>query len=305
LPLVVPDLPISIDGIATIEFLVVDDGSSDATSRIARELGVHHVVRHNRNRGLAATFATGLQRCIELDADIIVNTDGDHQYPGRFIASLVEPIVSGRADLVIGDRNPGADPRFSLIKRWLQRFGSRIISWMVGKKIPDPVSGFRAMSREAAIRTHIVTGYSYTIESLLQAIHRGLAIEFVPIETNAATRKSRLMRSLPHFIGRSAVTLLRVFFMYHPLNVLLWVSGFVGLIGILPIVRFLIFFVRGDGDGHLQSLVLGAALVVLAAMTLIAGLIADLISHNRKLIEFAIENEYRKRALFDGNNHEN
>jgi len=289
LPQVVEDLPKSLPGIDCIEYLIIDDGSHDHTSEVARGLGVHHVVRHKSNRGLGATFATGLHECLELGADIIVNTDGDHQYPGRYIGDLVKPIVDGRADLVIGDRRPGSDPKFSPLKRALQRFGGAVVSWMAGRPIPDPVSGFRAMSRDAAIRTHIVTGYSYTLESLLQAVHRGLSIEFVPIETNNPTRKSRLMRSLPHFIGRSGATLLRVFFMFHPLNVLVWFSGIFGLVGLVPIIRFLIFAAIGDGQGHLQSLVLGTALVVLSAMILVAGLIADLISHNRKLIEYAIE----------------
>lgn len=297
---VVEDFPRTLPGIDCVEYLVIDDGSHDQTIAVAKKLGVHHVVRHKLNRGLAATFATGLKTCLALNADIIVNTDGDHQYPGRYISDLVEPIVAGRADLVIGDRRPGSDRKFSPLKRALQRFGGAVVSWMAGRHIPDPVSGFRAMSREAAIQTHILTGYSYTIESLLQAVHRGLFIEFVAIETNQATRKSRLMRSLPHFIGRTGATLLRVFFMFHPLNVLVWSSGILGFIGLLPIIRFLILAATGDGAGHLQSLILGAALVVLAAMVLVAGLIADLISHNRKLIEFAIENDIQFARIRKG-----
>ncbi len=247
---VVSDLPSRIDGVDSIETLVVDDGSRDGTSAVALGLGADHVVRHNQNRGLAAAFATGLDASLRLGADVIVNTDGDHQYPGSAIERLVEPIVAGRADLVVGDRRPGEDEKFSLLKRWLQRCGRRVVSRLAGRDLADPVSGFRAYSRSAAERTHIVTGYSYTIESLLQASCKGLAIEFVPIETNAATRLSRLFRSLPQFISRSALTILRVFFMFHPLRVLAWISGLLAVAGALPIGRFLYLYIIGEGAGH-------------------------------------------------------
>jgi glycosyltransferase involved in cell wall biosynthesis len=286
---VVSDLPSQISGIDSIETLVIDDGSDDATAATALGLGVDHVVRHNRNRGLAAAFATGIDACLRLGADIIVNTDGDHQYPGEAIGRLVEPIITGRADLVVGDRRPGADEKFSPLKRLLQRCGRRVVSSLAGRDLPDPVSGFRAYSRSAAEQTHIVTGYSYTIESLLQANCKGLAIEFVPIVTNAATRPSRLFRSLPHFISRSVLTMLRVFFMFHPLGVLAGISGVLAVIGVLPIVRFLVLYAAGDGAGHLQSLILGGVLVILAAIMLVAGLLADLVAHNRRLLEKTLE----------------
>ena len=286
---VVTDLPSRIDGIDSIETLVVDDGSGDGTAAVALGLGVDHVMRHNRNRGLAAAFATGLDASLRLGADVIVNTDGDHQYPGSAIERLVEPIVSGRADLVVGDRRPGEDKKFSTLKRWLQRCGQRVVSRLAGQALADPVSGFRAYSRSAAERTHIVTGYSYTIESLLQASCKGLAIEFVPIETNPATRPSRLFRSLPQFLSRSALTMLRVFFMFHPLGVLAWLSILLAIGGALPIGRFLYLAAIGEGAGHVQSLVLGGMLVLLAAILLVAGLLADLISHNRRLLEITLE----------------
>lgn len=286
---VVSDLASRIDGVDEIETLVVDDGSRDGTAAAALGLGVDHVVRHNQNRGLAAAFATGLDASLRLGADVIVNTDGDHQYPGSAIERLVEPIVAGRADVVVGDRRPGEEPKFSPLKRWLQRCGRRAVSRLAGQDLADPVSGFRAYSRHAAERTHIVTGYSYTIESLLQASCKGLAIEFVPIETNPATRPSRLFRSLPHFISRSALTMLRVFFMFHPLGVLAWISGLLAVVGVLPIVRFLYLYAIGEGAGHVQSLILGSVLVLLAAILLVAGLLADLISHNRRLLEKTLE----------------
>jgi glycosyltransferase involved in cell wall biosynthesis len=286
---VISDLPARIAGIESIETLVVDDGSNDRTAATALALGVNHVVRHNRNRGLAAAFATGIDACLQLGADVIVNTDGDHQYPGDALERLVEPIVAGRADLVVGDRRPGSDFKFSPLKRWLQRCGRRVVSALAGRDLPDPVSGFRAYSRNAARRTHIVTGYSYTIESLLQANCKGLAIEFVPIETNPSTRPSRLFRSLPHFIARSALTMLRVFFMFHPLGILAAISGIMAFIGAVPIIRFVYLYAIGEGGGHVQSLILGGVLIVLAAITLVAGLLADLMSHNRRLLEKVLE----------------
>ncbi|OYP35148.1 glycosyltransferase family 2 protein [Rhodopirellula sp. MGV] len=282
---VISDLPETIVGIDEIETLVVDDGSTDGTAAVALGLGVDHVIRHNRNRGLAAAFSTGLTSCLALGADVIVNTDGDCQYPGCEIPSLVEPIIKGRADLVIGDRQPGRDPRFSRLKRFLQRVGRRVASQLAGMDLADPVSGFRAWSRDAAMRTHIVTTYSYTIESLLQAAKKGLAIQFIPVKTNAATRPSRLFRNIPHFLVRSAVTMLRVFFFLHPLHILLWISGLLCLIGAIPIFRFLTLFLLGSGEGHLQSLVLGAALVIVGVLILVTGLVADLVAHNRRLIE--------------------
>ena len=286
---VVSDLPTQMAGIDQIETLVVDDGSSDGTAAVALGLGIDHVVRHNRNRGLAAAFATGLDASLQLGADVIVNTDGDHQYPGSAIGRLVEPIVAGRADLVVGDRRPGHDPKFSPLKRCLQRCGRRIVSRLAGRELADPVSGFRAYSRAAAERTHIVTAYSYTIESLLQASCKGLAIEFVTIETNSATRPSRLFRSLPQFIARSMLSMLRVFFMFHPLGVLFWISALLTVTGGLPVLRFLYLYSIGEGTGHVQSLILGGVLVVLAAIVLVAGLLADLISHNRRLLEKTLE----------------
>ena len=285
LPFVLGDLPKSISGVDCIEVLVIDDGSVDGTAEIARSLGVQHVISHRVNRGLAAAFATGMTESLRLGATVIVNTDGDHQYPGRFISDLVQPILDGRADFVVGNRNPELDRRNGWFKRILYWVGRRTVSWLVSQPIPDPVSGFRAYSAECARQMHIVTTYSYTLESLVQCIEKGFALEFVPIETNSPTRPSRLFKSHASFIARSGTTLLRVFFMFHPLKTLMWLSLLLAVIGAIPIIRFVFFYLSGNGNGHLQSLVLGAALLVLAAIALVAGLLADLISQNRRLIE--------------------
>ena len=297
---VINDLPAKLPGVECIETLVIDDGSCDGTAATALGLGVHHVLRHKHNRGLAAAFDAGMQACVRLGADIIVNTDGDHQYPGRYVADLVAPIVEGRADIVVGDRNPAEDKRNPWSKRLLYRLGRWTISKLAGRDLPDPVSGFRAYSRSAAIGTHIVTSYSYTIESLMQSVQRGLAIEFVAIETNTVERPSRLFRSQRQFVFRSAMTLLRVFFMYQALAVMLYASAFMAVLGAIPILRFLWLYMQGRGDGHIQSLVLGAALIVFAALLFVAGMIADLVAHNRRLLELTLEEARLRQAEEQG-----
>lgn len=296
LPAVVRDLPREIAGIDEIEILVVDDGSQDGTAEVAKWLGVDHVIRHRTNRGLAAAFDSGLRKSIEFGATIIVNTDGDNQYPGRLIERLVHPILNGSADLVLGDRRPELDKRNSWTKRWLYRIGRCVVSWIVSKPIPDPVSGFRAYSAECARHMHILTHYSYTIESLVQCIEKGFAVEFVPIETNPATRESRLYRTKASFVFRSGITLLRVFFMFHPLKTLSWFSAVLAVVGLVPIIRFVGFYLMGNGNGHLQSLVLGAALLLLSVLLLVSGLFADLISQNRRLIERIRVSEYDHKS---------
>lgn len=285
-------LELRCDGVE-FQLLLIDDGSSDGTADVALALGVHHVARHRHNRGLAAAFATGLDACLRLGADVIVNTDGDGQYGASDIPQLLEPILAGRADLVIGDRRPGDDRRQSWLRRRLQTLGSRVTSFLARQPIPDAVSGFRAMTRDAAMKIHIVTGFSYTIESLLQAANCGMAIKFVPITTNTVTRPSRLYRSVPQFVLQSAVTMLRVFFMFRPMAVLATMGAICGAVGAVPIIRFLALWAQGHGSGHVQSLVLGGVFVVLSALMLIAALFADLIARNRRLLEMTLEKVQR------------
>ena len=283
------DIPRRIDGVDQVEILIVDDGSSDRTIEIAREIGVDHIICHTGNKGLAEAFKTGIDACLRRGADIIVNTDGDNQYPGRFIPKLIQPIVEGRAEIVVGDRQTSQNAHFSPLKRRLQWAGSFVVRQLSGTEIPDAVSGFRAISRNAALRLNIVSSFSYTIEMLIQAGSKRMAVTSVPIETNAKTRESRLFRSIPGFIWRSATTMLRMYAMYKPMRTFLYIGGAITLIGALPILRFLYFFAIGEGGGHIQSLILGGVLVVVGFTTFLFGLMADLISFNRRLLETALE----------------
>jgi len=294
LPQTIADIPRWIDGIDTVEILVVDDGSTDRTVEVARAHGADHVVSRKRNRGLAAAFRAGLDAALKAGADIIVNTDGDNQYNGADIPKLVAPILEGRADIVVGDRQTQTIAHFSPVKRVLQDFGSRTVRWLSGVDVPDAVSGFRAISREAAMQINIVSGFSYTIEMLIQAGRHRMAVASVPVRTNIVTRESRLFKSIPNFIKRSLATMLRIYAMYQPLKVFAIVGLVLAAIGIIPILRFLWFWAIGDGGGHIQSLVLGGVLVVIAVITFLFGLVADLIGFNRQLLETTLE---KVRAL--------
>jgi len=296
LPETVRDIPKEIEGIDTIELLVIDDGSTDRTSEVARSLGVHHVVRNKRNIGLARSFRVGLDRCITLGADIIVNTDADNQYCGADIALLVQPIVEGRVDVVVGDRQTSTIGHFSARKRLLQRFGSWVVRSFSDVDVPDAVSGFRAISREAAMRLNIVSPFSYTIEMLIQVGKKGMAFTSVPIRTNPKTRDSRLFKSVLRFIERSATTLVRMYSMYQPLRVFTALGFFVALIGLIPMVRFLYFYLFENGTGKIQSLVIGSALLTIGVLTFFLGLVADLLNHNRALIEMVLEKTRRLEA---------
>jgi glycosyltransferase involved in cell wall biosynthesis len=289
LPAVVRDIPRSIPGIDRVEILVVDDGSTDRTAEVAREVGVDHVVRHTTNKGLARTFRTGLDACLALGADIVVNTDGDNQYAGADIPRLVEPILEGRADIVIGDRQTATLDHFSPLKKGLQKLGSFMVRRLSGTRVPDAVSGFRAISRSAALHLNIVSPFSYTIEMLIQAGSKQLEIASVPVGTHRVARTSRLFRSTPHFVARSGETMARMYAMYKPLSTFFIIGAAIGLVGLVPILRFLYFFAVGQGAGHIQSLVLGGALVIIGVMALLIGLVADLINFNRQLIEITLE----------------
>ena len=289
LPDTVRDIPRHIEGVDAVEILIVDDGSRDRTSEVARELGVDHIIRHRRNRGLARTFRTAIEASLARGADIIVNTDGDNQYAGSDIPALIRPILEGRADIVVGDRQTGAVPHFSRAKKLLQAAGSAVVRRLSGVDIPDAVSGFRAISREAALNLNIVSSFSYTIEMLIQAGKKRLAVASVPVGTNAKTRESRLFRSVPEFIGRSLATIVRMYAMYQPLRVFFWIGFALCTLGALPIVRFLYFYALGDGVGHVQSLVLGGVLLMIGFVTFLIGLVADLINFNRQLIEMLLQ----------------
>ena len=294
LPYTVAALPRQLDGIDCIEYLVIDDGSSDQTSMVAEQLGVHHLVRLTSHSGLAAGFSAGLEASLHQGADIIVNTDADNQYHADDIQRLIQPILSGRADLVVGDRGVASLASFSPVKRQLQRLGSWVIGRASGVTTPDATSGFRALSREAALHTLVLSEYSYTLETLIQAGSRHMAVEYVPVRTNPQTRPSRLMHSIPHYMAHSGATILRAYTMYRPLRVFSTLSLIFLVVGLVLGLRFLYFFVLGQGDGHVQSLILAAVLLIVGFQTFLIGLVADLISFNRKILEDLL---YRIRRI--------
>jgi glycosyltransferase involved in cell wall biosynthesis len=287
-------LPRSLPGITTIEVLVIDDGSRDGTADVAKALGVDHVVRHIANRGLAAAFRTGLERSLSLGADIIVNTDADNQYQADDIAALVAPIVANRAGLVVGDRGVGSLPHFAWYKRLLQRLGSWVIGRASTLHTPDATSGFRALSRDTALRTLVLSSYSYTLETLIQAGSNRVPVEFVPIRVNPQTRPSRLMRSIPHYIKNSSVAIIRAYVMYRPLRVFSVIGAVLILLGTLPGARFLWFYLSGDRVGHVQSLILAAILIIVGFQVVLIGLLADVLNANRKILE---ESLFRLRRM--------
>ena len=289
LPQTVADIPRQIEGVDEVRLLVIDDGSTDATVAVAERLGVDYVVRNPNNRGLARTFRTGVDACLRLGADIIVNVDGDNQYHGHDIPRLIQPILEEQVEIVVGDRQTQAVTQFSPVKRFLQRLGSAVVRRLSGLDVPDAVSGFRAISRTAALRLNIVSPFSYTIEMLIQAGKKHMAVTSVPVRTNPVTRESRLFRSLPRFIERSLTTMIRMYAMYQPLRVFFFIGSIFMAIGMIPIVRFLYFYFLGRGDGHIQSLILGGVLVMMGFVTYLIGLVADLISFNRQLQEMTLE----------------
>ena len=278
-------LPRRVPGVDVIEYLIIDDGSTDDTSGVARRWGVHHIVRHRRNKGLAEAFRSGIDKCLAEGADIIVNTDADGQYEGADIAKIVAPVVAKEADICIGDRGVGNNAHFGPFKRLLQRFGSYVVRTLSNTDITDAVSGFRAISREAAQRINITTEFSYTTDMLIQAGRKRMAITSVPIRTHAATRPSRLFKSIPKFIQQTGVTILRAYTTFNALKVFVGLGVLAPLIGLIPIGRFLWFFANGDGDGHIQSLVIGGALLTVGELVSTLGLLADLLAPNRTLLE--------------------
>ena len=288
LPETLNAIPRQVAGIDNIEILVIDDGSTDKTAQVARALGVEHILQLPQNIGLAGAFVAGIEASLSKGADVIVNTDADNQYRGEDIPRLLEPILDHRADIVIGDRGVATLKSFSFIKRLLQRIGSRVIQAASGIKTPDATSGFRAFTREVALKTIVLSEYSYTLETLIQAGARNMAVEYVPVRTNPITRPSRLMRNLFHYLSHSTSTLLRAYTMYKPLRVFSVLGIFILFAGIVLGVRFLYFFILGQGEGHVQSLILSAMLSIVGFQVLLIGLVADLIGFNRKILEEAL-----------------
>ena len=285
LPLTVRDIPRRIDGVDQIEILIIDDGSTDSTIAVAKKLGVDHIIKNTRNKGLASTFFAGLDASLRLGADIIVNTDGDNQYQGQDIPKLIAPVLRGEADMVIGDRGTDKIPHFSGSKRKLQKLGTLMVRLLSETAVLDAVSGFRAFSREAAMQTNIVTDFSYTIETIIQGGRKRMAIANVPVGTNPEIRESRLFDSIPRFIARSVAAMIRSYTMYKPLRVFFIIGSLFVLGGLIPSVRFLIYFLAGQSGGHIQSLILAAILFIIGFQVIMIGLVSDIISLNRKLIE--------------------
>jgi len=294
LPVTLAALPREIAGVDVIETLVIDDGSTDDTVKVAKSLGVDHVEHHAHNQGLANTFIDGLQAALQHGADIIVNTDADNQYQAADIHRLVTPILAGEADIVVGDRGMHSHPYFSRCKRFLQQLGSWIVGIAAGVDVPDATSGFRALSRDAALQTLVLSNYSYTLETLIQAGARRMAVKYVPVRVNPQTRPSRLMKSIPHFMTNSGATVIRAYTMYRPLRffMLLGVILFAG--GLALGIRFLYFYFNDGGMGHIQSLILAAVLLIMGFQTSLIGLLADLVGFNRKILE---ETLYRLRKI--------
>jgi glycosyltransferase involved in cell wall biosynthesis len=289
LPDTLADLPREVAGVTEVEWLIIDDGSTDATIEVARAHGVDHVVRLTNNKGLAAGFQAGLDACLKLGADVIVNTDADNQYYGGDIPKLVEPIVAGRADMVVGDRQTDSIEHFSPLKKRLQRLGSAVVRRASGTNVPDTTSGFRAYNREAALQMQVVSKFTYTLETIIQAGKVLVAVDHVPIRTNAKTRESRLFPSMWSYVRRNALSIFRVYALYEPLRVFMIAAGVVAVPAAIIWIRFLWFFFGGSGSGHVQSLILGSTLMIIAVQFVALGVIADILAASRTVQQRTLE----------------
>jgi glycosyltransferase involved in cell wall biosynthesis len=290
LPETVADLPREVPGFDSVELLVVDDGSTDRTAEVAREVGIDHIVRFPGNRGLAKAFMAGLDAALRVGADVIVNTDADNQYDATFVPELVAPIVNGEADMVIGDRRVDRVAEFSATKKRLQKFGSWVVRKASAADVPDATSGFRAISREAALSLFVTSEFTYTLETIIQAGAAQMTLAAVPIKTNPKTRESRLFRGMWSYIRRSAATIVRIYTMYNPLKTFLTLAAVFLVAGLIFGGRWLYFFFTTEGQtGHTQSLILTAILILAAFQIALFGMIADLVGANRKLLEAVLK----------------
>ena len=279
------DLPKHIDGIDEIEYLIIDDGSHDNTAEVAKICGMHYVVRFRRNKGLAKGFMAGLDACLKNGADIIVNTDADNQYCGADIETLVRPILDKKAHIVIGERPIDDTEHFTPLKKKLQHFGSWVVRKASKTTIPDAPSGFRAYSREAAMRINVFNDYTYTLETIVQSGREKMAVMSVPIRTNPELRESRLFHSMWGYIKKSMLTIVRTYLMYRPLYFFFMLGCILALVGVGFFVRYFVFFCSGEGGGHLQSLILASTLLIVGFQTIVVGLLGDVISANRKILQ--------------------
>ncbi|HVV26020.1 MAG TPA: glycosyltransferase family 2 protein [Candidatus Saccharimonadales bacterium] len=296
LPLVLATIPKKIDGIDEIVVVVIDDGSTDQTVEVAKKHGVKHFVRHARNQGLGRSFHDGVFYALGIGADIVVNTDGDNQYPQERISDLVRPIIEGAADIVIADRQTHKIEHFSAFKKFLQRLGSAVVNKAAGTRLPDAVSGFRAYSRESLLRLNTITRFSYCTETIIQAGNKGLHIESVVIDTNPKLRESRLFKSTWEHVFKSGVTIIRAFIMYKPYLIFGWLGSTLFVLGLIPFARFVALSIDdGTPRGHIQSLLIGSLLMIAAFLCLVLNIIADLIRINRVLIEDNLEQTKRHR----------
>lgn len=287
-------LPKQIKGIDEIEYLIIDDSCMDNTVEVARNWGVHHIVSFTRNKGLAKGFMAGLDACLRNGADIIVNTDADNQYCTDDIPKLIQPILEHKADMVIGERPIDETEHFSWLKKKLQHFGSWVVRKASHTDIPDAPSGFRAFSREAAMRINVINDYTYTLETIVQAGRNKMAIVSVPIRTNPELRKSRLFHSMYGYIKKSILTIFRALMMYKPLYCFTLVAAVPSIIGLLLGIRFMIYYFTGNGNGHTQSLMLACTLLIIGFITFVIGMLADVIAANRKILE---DTQYHMRKM--------
>ena len=298
LPITYNDLPKQIDGIDEIEYLIIDDGSKDRTVEVAREIGINHIIKMKKNSGLAKAFMTGIDACLKLGADVIVNTDGDNQYSGFDIPKLVKPIIDSQADFVVGDRQTDKIEHFSALKKKLQKLGSSVVRAAGSSEVVDTTSGFRAYSRDAAMKLNVVGEYSYTLETIILAGRQKMAVENVEIGTNEKLRESRLFKSMGNYIKKSGSTIIRTYAQVVPLKLFGTTSIVFVIAGLAVLIRYLVLYFAGDGNGHVQSLLLGVLLILIALQLGIFGIVADAVAANRKINEELL---YRVKKLeYDG-----